>query len=105
MTHQRLTISEVSPAYWRVTIGNPPINPYDPEMFAELRVLMDRIETSDELKVVVFDSANPDYFVAHYDLERGEIIPDVPGAGGVLGGGPRASPPPPPPPPLRVVVS
>lgn len=80
VTHNRLTISEVNPAYWRVTIGNPPINLYDPEMFAELRVLMDRIEASDELKVVVFDSSNPDYFVAHYDLERGEIIPDVPGA-------------------------
>jgi enoyl-CoA hydratase/carnithine racemase len=79
-THNRLIIKEITPAYWRVTIDNPPINLYDPEMFAELRVLMDRIETSDALKVVVFDSANPDYFVAHYDLVRGEVIPDMPGA-------------------------
>ncbi len=79
-THKRLRITEVTPAYWRVTIGNPPINLYDPEMFAELRVLMDRIETDEELKVVVFDSENPDYFVAHYDLVRGEVIPDMPGA-------------------------
>src|ERR1700744_5148940 len=77
---KRLNVRVVTPGYWRVTIGNPPINLYDPEMFAELRVLMDRIEASDELKVVVFDSANPDYFVAHYDLERGEVIPDQPGA-------------------------
>jgi enoyl-CoA hydratase/carnithine racemase len=75
----RLTITEVTPAYWRVTIDNPPINLYDAKMFAELRLLMDRIEADEELKVIVFESANPDYFVAHYDLED-EKVPDVPGA-------------------------
>jgi enoyl-CoA hydratase/carnithine racemase len=78
--NKRLIVNKVLPGYWRVTIDNPPINLYDPEMFAELRVLMDDIERDEKLKVVVFDSANPDYFVAHYDLERGEVIPDVPGA-------------------------
>src|ERR1700748_331988 len=76
----RLTISKVTPAYWRVVIKNPPINLYDPEMFAELNVLMDAIDADKEVKVSVFESANPDYFVAHYDLERGEVIPDQPGA-------------------------
>jgi enoyl-CoA hydratase/carnithine racemase len=79
-TTNRLTISKVTPAYWRVIIQNPPINLYDPEMFAEFNVLMDRIDTDAELKVVVFESANPDYFIAHYDLERGQVIPDQPGA-------------------------
>ena len=79
-TTNRLTISEVTPAYWRVIIENPPINLYDPEMFAELNVLMDTIDADAELKVVVFESANPDYFIAHYDLERGEVVPDQPGA-------------------------
>jgi enoyl-CoA hydratase/carnithine racemase len=76
----RLTIFKVTPAYWRITIKNPPINLYDPEMFAELNVLMDAIEADKEIKVTVFESANPDYFIAHYDLERGEVIPDQPGA-------------------------
>jgi enoyl-CoA hydratase/carnithine racemase len=76
----RLTISKVTPAYWRVIINNPPINLYDPEMFAELNVLMDALDADKEVKVAVFESANPDYFVAHYDLERGELIPDQPGA-------------------------
>jgi enoyl-CoA hydratase/carnithine racemase len=79
-TTNRLTISAVTPAYWRVTIENPPINLYDPEMFAELNVLMDRIDADAELKVVVFESANPDYFIAHYDLQRGDVVPDQPGA-------------------------
>ena len=77
---QQIRLTRRSPAYWRVTIDNPPINLYDPEMFAELRVLMDRIDADDELKIVVFESANPDYFVAHYDLERGEVVPNQPGA-------------------------
>jgi enoyl-CoA hydratase/carnithine racemase len=76
----RLTIDAVTPAYWRVIIENPPINLYGPEMFAELNVLMDNIDTDRDLKVVVFESANPDYFVAHYDLDRGEVVPDQPGA-------------------------
>jgi enoyl-CoA hydratase/carnithine racemase len=76
----RLHIKAVTPAYWRVTIDNPPINLYDPEMFAELRVCMDRMEADGELKVVVFESANPDYFVAHYDMLRGEVMPELPGA-------------------------
>jgi len=42
--------------------------------------LMDTIDLDTELKVLVFESANQDYFVAHYDLERGEVIPEQPGA-------------------------
>ncbi|MFM0001503.1 enoyl-CoA hydratase/isomerase family protein [Paraburkholderia dipogonis] len=76
----RLSIDTVTPSYWRVIIENPPINLYDPEMFAELNVLMDKIDADRDLKVVVFESANPDYFVAHYDLDRGEVIPEQPGA-------------------------
>jgi enoyl-CoA hydratase/carnithine racemase len=79
-SRNRLTIDPVTNGYWRVIIENPPINLYDPEMFAELNVLMDKMETDPHLKVVVFESANPDYFVAHYDLERGEVIPEQPGA-------------------------
>lgn len=76
----RLIVTEVQAAYWRVTINNPPINLYDPEMFAELRLLMDRIESDPKLKIVVFESSDPDFFVAHYDVVRGREIPDRPGA-------------------------
>src|SRR5580698_8151779 len=36
-TDKRLTVTAVTPAYWQITIRNPPINLYDPEMFAPLR--------------------------------------------------------------------
>ncbi|MCQ1574636.1 enoyl-CoA hydratase/isomerase family protein [Neorhizobium galegae] len=76
----RLVIDRSKPASWRVLIDNPPINLYDPEMFAELRLLMDSMERDRDLKIVVFESANPDYFVAHYDVLRGAVMPDIPGA-------------------------
>ena len=57
---------------------NLPINLYDPEMFAELRVLMDQIEEDKDIKVILFDSADPDYFISHYDIVRGDFVPDIP---------------------------
>src|SRR4051795_11949092 len=50
---------------WRVTFDNPPINLVTPEMIVELPELVDQMEASPELRVVVFDSANPDYFLNH----------------------------------------
>lgn len=66
----RLRIKKYSPAYWQVTIDNPPINVFDPEMGDELTSLITELEQNSEMKVLVFDSANPDYFIAHIDLIR-----------------------------------
>ena len=35
---------------------------------ADLNDLLDEIASSDELKILVVQSANPDFFVAHLDL-------------------------------------
>jgi enoyl-CoA hydratase/carnithine racemase len=75
-----LGVDKVTPGYWRVTFQNPPINLFDPETFAALRVLLDDLETDPEVRVVVFDSANPDYFISHLDVVRMAEVPDVPGA-------------------------
>lgn len=66
----KLKTLKQSPAYLKVTIDNPPINLFDPEIAEELTALITKLENDDELKVVVFDSANPDYFIAHIDLIR-----------------------------------
>jgi len=73
-------MNRVTPAYWMVTLNNPPLNLFDPEMFAELNVLMDQLDADPEVKVIVLDSADPDYFVAHFDIVRGGEVPDQPGA-------------------------
>jgi enoyl-CoA hydratase/carnithine racemase len=57
-----------SPAYWRVTIDNPPINVMGPEMVRNFQELMGALETDKDVKVVVFDSAVDDYFLNHSDF-------------------------------------
>ena len=59
-----------SPSYWRVTFDHPPINTITATTVIELSELVDLIERDTELNVIVFDSANPDFFLAHYDTEN-----------------------------------
>lgn len=47
----------------------------EPEVLHELQDLINQFEAATELKVVVFDSANPDYYIAHVDIRQ--ISPDV----------------------------
>jgi enoyl-CoA hydratase/carnithine racemase len=79
MSNTPVTVVQESAAYWRVIINNPPINLWDPTLFAGLNALMDDIDSSDDLKVIVFESANPDFFVNHHDLGNADI-PNIPGA-------------------------
>ena len=67
---KKLHITCHSPAYWRVTFDNPPLNLIDPDVLHELRDLINQFEAANELKVVVFDSANPDFYIAHVDILR-----------------------------------
>ncbi|SNC65244.1 Enoyl-CoA hydratase/carnithine racemase [Hymenobacter gelipurpurascens] len=89
MSTNRLTIIPQSAAYWRVVINNPPLNLFDPPMFAELNVLMDRIEQDADLKVVVFESGDPDFFMNHHDVENRLTVPDQPGAMPFFGNWPK----------------
>lgn len=51
-----------------VTIDHPPINLFDLPLMQEMDRLGREIEGDDSVKVVVFDSANPDFFIAHADV-------------------------------------
>ncbi|NBA85559.1 enoyl-CoA hydratase/isomerase family protein [Emticicia sp. CRIBPO] len=62
------TTEKISSGYWKVSFNNPPINMFDTGFSKELMVLMDEMEASEDLKVVVFESADPDFFVAHVEL-------------------------------------
>ena len=64
-----LRLTRRSPAYWRVTIDNPPINVMGPEMVRQFQGVIDAIEADEHVKVVVFDSAVDDYFLNHSDFE------------------------------------
>src|SRR5216684_2187071 len=54
-------LTKVNPAYWRATFDNPPINMLGPETMLELQGLVGQFEKDPDLKVVVFDSADPDF--------------------------------------------
>ncbi len=65
-THLKLTVE--SPTFWRVTFDNPPVNVIGPQLMSDLKTLLTELESNDTVNVVVFDSADPDFYLAHYDL-------------------------------------
>uniref|UniRef100_A0AAU3HP94 Enoyl-CoA hydratase/isomerase family protein n=1 Tax=Streptomyces sp. NBC_01393 TaxID=2903851 RepID=A0AAU3HP94_9ACTN len=69
MTAEQFHVVEVSPSYWRVTFDNGPVNLLDPDTLDRLGALIERIETSPHLTVVVFRSDTPGYFMAHWDFK------------------------------------
>ncbi len=74
---------KVNEGYWKVTFDNPPVNMFDTEFSRQLIVLMDEMEADPSLKVVVFESANPDFFVAHVELLRVNEFPKGTGKTGL----------------------
>jgi len=80
-THLRLT--EESPTLWRVTFDNPPVNVIGTDMLRDLKDLLTELESNDTVNVVVFDSADRDFFLAHYDLAAdhaaSEALPSLTG--------------------------
>jgi len=81
-----LRVDRRSPSYCRVTFDHPPINTITATTVAELAELVGLIEQDPDLNVVVFDSANPDFYLAHYDVEND------PGKTAALGAGPTGLP-------------
>jgi enoyl-CoA hydratase/carnithine racemase len=67
-TPRQIKIVQRSPAYWRVTFDNPPINVMGPPMVKEFQETIHMIETDEHVKVVVFDSAVDGYFLNHADF-------------------------------------
>ena len=55
---------------WTITFSNPPINMFAPSTILELGALMTDLEADPSVKVVVFQSANPDFFIAHLDVAK-----------------------------------
>ncbi len=65
------------PGRWTITFSNPPINLFVPTTIDELGVLMTEIEADPSVKVVVFQSADPEYFIAHLDVFKAVERPGV----------------------------
>lgn len=52
----------------RATIDNPPINLLDVELMHEIIRLTREVAADDEVRVLVVDSADPEFFIAHADV-------------------------------------
>jgi enoyl-CoA hydratase/carnithine racemase len=57
-----------SPEYWRVTFDHPPLNIFGPEMLPQVNEIITAIETDEQVKVVVFDSAVEGFFMIHLNF-------------------------------------
>ncbi|MBY3386290.1 enoyl-CoA hydratase/isomerase family protein [Rhizobium laguerreae] len=75
----QIKVDRRTPAYWRVTFDNPPFNIFGPETIPQLEKVIADIETDPNLKVVVFDSDVPGFFLTHYNftppLEESTSLP------------------------------
>ena len=82
MSDKQVFLTQQSPAYWRVTFNNPPLNIFGPETIPQLNEIITALETDKEVKVVVFDSAVEGFFLTHYDflakLEETTSLPPGP---------------------------
>src|SRR6202048_2565277 len=58
----------MSPAYWRITFDNPPLNLMGPEFVLEFREIVTAVETDEQVRVLVFDSAVEGFFLNHSDF-------------------------------------
>src|ERR1700736_7037328 len=68
LTRAPVRVIEETSAYWRVLFDYPPFNIMDATIFEGLQDLLARMDASPGLRVVVFESANPEFFLAHFDL-------------------------------------
>jgi enoyl-CoA hydratase/carnithine racemase len=75
-THH-LLIDRSRRGIWIVSINNPPINMFVPTTIVELGALMTDLEADSSVKVVLFNSVNPEFFIAHLDVAKAAAQPEV----------------------------
>jgi enoyl-CoA hydratase/carnithine racemase len=73
----QFNIDRTHPGRWTITFSNPPINIFLPTTIVELGALMADLEADPSVKVVVFQSANPDFYIAHLDVAKAAERPEV----------------------------
>ncbi|KAL5374870.1 hypothetical protein DPSP01_011622 [Paraphaeosphaeria sporulosa] len=67
-TTSPITLTKVTPSYWRASFSSPPFNIQTNAWYTALYTLITDLTTDPAVKVVVFDSSVPDFYIAHFDL-------------------------------------
>ena len=65
---KQINVTRRSSHYWRITFDHPPLNIFGPETIPQLDEVITALETDEDVKVVVFDSAVEGFFLTHYDF-------------------------------------
>jgi enoyl-CoA hydratase/carnithine racemase len=64
----QIRLERTSPACWRVTFDNPPLNLMGPQFVLQFREIITALEADELVRVVVFDSAVDGFFLNHSDF-------------------------------------
>ena len=75
--YSHFVVDHAHPGRWTITFNNPPINMFVPETIVELGALLTDLEANTAVKVVMFESANPDFFIAHLDVSKAAAQPEA----------------------------
>jgi enoyl-CoA hydratase/carnithine racemase len=72
--YQRIRITAAD-GICRATIDNPPISLLDVHLILELSRFGTEVAADEDIRVVIVDSADPDFFVAHADITLIQRLP------------------------------
>lgn len=82
-TYRTLRVAPAGAGVLSVVLDAPPMNLIGPELVRDLVNLIGELETSQDVRVVVLESADPEYFVPHVDLTKvAEYTAEAAKAGG-----------------------
>ncbi|OKS86689.1 enoyl-CoA hydratase/isomerase family protein [Mucilaginibacter polytrichastri] len=79
-----VTLIKKAEGYFVAAINNPPLNLLNPEVFAGLILVKEFATDNPEVKVLVFESAVKNFFMAHIDTSRLQEVPEIPGARNII---------------------
>ncbi|GLY05431.1 MULTISPECIES: enoyl-CoA hydratase/isomerase family protein [Actinoplanes] len=60
-----------------IVLDNPPVNALSLTMMRELRTALDELRDDPATRVIVFESADPEFFIAHVDMGIAEQMDDL----------------------------
>jgi enoyl-CoA hydratase/carnithine racemase len=82
-TYRTLRAASSDEGVLNIVIDAPPINLIGPELVRDMVALLSDVESDETSRVVVLESADPEYFVAHVDLNKvAEYTAEAAKAGG-----------------------
>lgn len=69
MTFETLTVQREGGVLF-VAMKSPPLNLFGPELIGDIVLVIQQAEADDTVRVLVFKSGDPEYFISHVDVTR-----------------------------------